>query len=274
MAAFALLLSLVIPGTGQAFYGAWHRGLAIFAALLGLHLIGAFLAATFVGFLIALGSYAAFHLFAAFDALRCARGYAPATRAGGRVLLFFTAGLGILHYGSFGALAGTQFYELPENSNQPTLRPGDVIMSARFAPARLDRGDIIVFTVPGTTSYVKRVVGLPTDRIELRGGILHVNGSPVSRRPIERPAGAQDGGSYYEETLPGGAAHAIREVSDSEFGDNTKEYVVPDGHIFVMGDNRDNSQDSRFMGPIAYDRVLGRAGYLLTEELDRLGKRL
>jgi signal peptidase I len=274
MAAFALVLSLVIPGTGQAYYGAWRRGLAIFAALLGLHVIGGFLAATFVGLVIALCAYAGFHLLAAFDALRCARGYAPATKIGGRVFLFFIAGLAVLQLLPFGALAGTELYELPENSNQPTLRPGDVVMSARFGPARLDRGDIIVFTVPNTTAYVKRVVGLPGDRIQLRGGILYVNGSPVPRRPIERPAGAQEGGSYYEETLPGASAHAIREVSDSEFGDDTKEYVVPDRHVFVMGDNRDNSQDSRFMGPIAYDRVLGRAAYLLTEDLDRLGQRL
>src|SRR5687768_13294109 len=119
MAAFAFLLSLVIPGTGQAYYGAWYRGLAIFAGLVGLHLLGGFLAATFVGFVIALCSYAGFHLFAAFDALRCARGFAPATRLGGRVFLFFIAGLAALRFLPFGALAGTELYELPANSNQP-----------------------------------------------------------------------------------------------------------------------------------------------------------
>jgi signal peptidase I len=274
MAAFAFLLSLVIPGTGQACYGAWHRGLAIFAVLLGLHVIGAFLAATFVGFAIALCAYAGFHLFAAFDALRCARGYAPASRVGGRVLLFFIAGLGILHYGSFGALAGTELYEMTANSSEPTLRRGDVVMAKRTVPTQVTRGNLILFRMPLESVYISRVIGLAGDSIRVERGILHVNGSPVARRPIAPPEGAQEGGSYYEETLPDASTHAIREVSDSEFGDNTKEYIVPDGHVFVMSDNRDNAQDSRFEGPIAYDRVLGRAEYILTEDLSRLGQPL
>lgn len=262
----------MLPGAGQAYLGAWRRGLLIFAGLLGMHVVGGFLQATYSGFLVGLGSYALVHLLAAIDAIRFARRHGFQTSGeGGRVLAFFIAGFAVLRYVPFGVVAGTELYEASSHSSQPTLRPGDAFMVKWTAPAQIARGDLIVFEAYSQTAYVNRVVGLPGDRIQVRGGILHVNGSPVTRRPIERPAGSQEGGSYYEESLPDGAVHPIREVDDDEFGDNTQEHVVPTGHVFVMGDNRDNAQDSRYMGPIAFDRVLGRASYVLSEDFDRMG---
>ena len=181
------------------------------------------------------------------------------------------AGLAILRYVPFGAVAGTELYEISANSNQPTLRPGDAVMVRRTALATLVRGDFVVYEVKSFSTFVHRIIGLPGDRIQVRGGILHINGLPVTRRPIERPAGLQEDGSYYEESLPDGAVHPIREVDDDEFGDNTQEHVVPTGHVFVMGDNRDNASDSRYMGSIALDRVLGKASYVMSEDFDRMG---
>jgi signal peptidase I len=244
----------------------------IFAGLLGMHVIGGFLQATYIGFLAALGSYALFHLLSAIDAISFARRHGFQTSGeGGRVLAFVIVGLAVLRYVPFGVVAGTELYETSSNSSQPTLRPGDSFIVKRTNPAQMARGDFIVFHMPLQTSYIDRVVGLPGDRIQVKGGVLHVNGSPVSRRSIDRPAGAQEGGRYYEETLPDGVVHAIREESDGAFGDNTQEHLVPDGHVFVMGDNRDNAQDSRYIGTIAFDHVLGKASFILSDDFDRLG---
>ncbi len=149
---------------------------------------------------------------------------------------------------------------------------------------KVKRGDLVVFEVPDTsatvrsepsgfarliqsirgqpgTIYIKRVIGLPGETIQVRQGILHINGAPVERTD---PAGEVTfiyGLPFkirqYNETLPGGRIHAIWENTDS---DSTRPFVVPDNHYFMMGDNRDNSQDSRSrIGSVPLERILGRA---------------
>lgn len=135
-----------------------------------------------------------------------------------------------------------------------------------------DRGDIVVFRYPGNTGedYVKRVIGHPGDRIEVRAGVVILNGRPVPRRRIAdyampvspnspcravRPGSARqlpDGPGAtvcayprFQETLGGRSYEVLDQVTDSD-GDNFAPIIVPEGHLFVMGDNRDDSQDSRF----------------------------
>lgn len=175
-------------------------------------------------------------------------------------------------------------FNIPSGSMMPTLLIGDYLFvskysygyskhsfpfspglfSGRVLEGQPERGDVVVFKLPSDnrTDYIKRVIGLPGDRIMVRGGILHISGIPVSREKIEGEDPQAPGGSIYLESLPNGIVHRIREVSDVEFGDNTREYEVPPGHYFVMGDNRDNSQDSRFVGPIPAENLVGRAEIL------------
>lgn len=183
-------------------------------------------------------------------------------------------------------------FNIPSASMYPTLLEGDYLFVSKFSygysryslPFSLplisgriffsepERGDVAVFKRPtdNKTDYIKRIVGLPGDRIQVMNGILHVNGEPVGRVRTEDFIDENRYGEFsrriqYEETLPNGVKHRILEISDRRPMDNTEIYTVPEGHYFGMGDNRDQSQDSRFIhhvGFIPRENLVGRAEFL------------
>lgn len=144
------------------------------------------------------------------------------------------------------------------------LVPGD-----RVAFETPERGDVAVFKLPsdGRTDYIKRIIGLPGDTIQVKGGVLHINGEAVVRKRLGEFVYQDTNGVYhntmrYEETLPNGKVHELIEETDSYPADNTPLYSVPEGHYFAMGDNRDNSRDSRYLmdvGFIPRENLVGRA---------------
>jgi signal peptidase I len=166
-------------------------------------------------------------------------------------------------------------FNTPAGSGVPNLIVGDyffVSKRAYGAGRPPQRGDIAVFKLPrdGETDYVKRVVGLPGERIQMIGGILHIDGVPVKLEPVELPVafheGEYEGLSYYRETLPNGRSYVIANDQDNGDADNTEEFVVPAGHYFMMVDNRDNSLDSRFprefgVGLVPVESFVGRFAF-------------
>jgi signal peptidase I len=190
-----------------------------------------------------------------------------------------------------GAIA-EPFY-VPSGSMEPTLLIGDALLASKFPygysasslPIQITlpetgrvlggtpkRGDVVVFRWPGDRSqaWVKRVVGLPGDRIQMRQGQLFINDHAAELKPdgigeAEDDNGGSEPAHRYVETLPGGVSHEIYKLFDNGRLDNTPEVTVPQGRLFVMGDNRDNSADSRVplreggVGLLPMDDLIGRA---------------
>jgi signal peptidase I len=149
-----------------------------------------------------------------------------------------------------------QPFSSPSASGEPNLMIGDYFFVSKTAYGRHppERGDIAVFKTSEGIDYVKRVIGLPGERIQMRGGVLFIDGTAVKMEPAELPEAfhTHDNETFFRETLPNGRSHVVANTDNDATGDNTEEFAVPDGHYFMMGDNRDNSLDSRFDGPVGF----------------------
>ena len=196
-----------------------------------------------------------------------------------------------------------QPFNIPSSSMYPTLKVGDYIFVSKLSygygkysfnfglgfgektfisccpidfPGRKvfaelpERGDVAVFKLPTNTEidYIKRVIGLPGDRIQMKEGVLHINDVAVPKSRIEDYVDSDEGGGsgrpipQYLETLPNGVTYRVLDEVEFGAGDTTDVYVVPEGHYFMMGDNRDNSQDSRYLDAVGYvpvENFVGRA---------------
>ena len=177
-----------------------------------------------------------------------------------------------------------QPFNIPSSSLAPNYMVGDYVLASKWRygysrhsfPLGLlqfdgrvighapERGDVAVFKLPTDTGvdYVKRVIGLPGDRIQMIHGVLQINGAPVKLEPVQLPDMFTDGGrlTFQRETLPNGRSYVIANEMDGGPADDTEEYTIPEGHYFMMGDNRDNSQDSRFadaVGMVPEENLIG-----------------
>lgn len=183
-------------------------------------------------------------------------------------------------------------FNIPSGSMLPTLEIGDYLFvykpeygysrhSFPFSLAPIEgrvwedppaRGDVVVFKLPTNTSidYIKRLVGLPGERIQVKAGRLYINGEMIPREFVAKHNAVDKMGggaemTEYIETLPGGITHRIYEETDDRPLDDTDEFIVPEGHYFFMGDNRDNSQDSRvssMVGFVPFENLVGRADFV------------
>jgi signal peptidase I len=184
-------------------------------------------------------------------------------------------------------------YYVPSGSMEPTIQIGDELLASKFAygysrysvpfgigpssQTRLlqrlpERGDVIIFILPRDPSqvFVKRVVGLPGDRLVMHEGRLWINGQKLALQPdgmgrVEEEDGAMVSEPRFVETMPGGRRHLIFKTQWDGPLDNTQVFVVPKDHLFMMGDNRDNSLDSRVaptdggVGFVPIENLIGRA---------------
>jgi signal peptidase I len=180
-------------------------------------------------------------------------------------------------------------FNIPSGSMKATLLVGDYLFVSKYSygyshyslplspplfSGRLlvlskpQRGDIVVFRLPrdDTTDYIKRVIGLPGDTIQMVDGVLHINGQPVKRERIGDFIDMDEGGlamhvRRWRETLPNGVSYTTLDLPYNLQSDNTAVYHVPPGDYFMMGDNRHNSTDSRYpqVGYVPFENIIGRA---------------
>ena len=183
-----------------------------------------------------------------------------------------------------------QPFNIPSGSMKSTLLVGDYlfvsklsygysrysfpfginVFSGRIFASEPKRGDVVVFKLPrdNSTDYIKRLVGLPGDEIQMRGGVLYINGTAVPKRRVGDFVTREDDGpprriAQYEETLPNGVKYNVLDSEPNGTLDNTGVFKVPAKHYFMMGDNRDNSSDSRAqwsgVGYVPEENLVGRA---------------
>ena len=181
-------------------------------------------------------------------------------------------------------------FNIPSGSMKPNLLVGDFIFVSKYSygfskhslpfsipliPGKIfsnipERGDVVVFKTPenNRTDYIKRVIGLPGDKIEIKNGIIFINGSEILRKKLNDFIDTDNKTSnkrvrMYSEYFFNKEID-ILDITDNGIADNTQLFSVPENHFFVMGDNRDNSQDSRFqtVGFVPFENIVGKARFI------------
>lgn len=189
-------------------------------------------------------------------------------------------------------------FRIPSGSMYPTLRVGDYLFVTKYAygysrysfpggfpifDGRIwytepQRGDVVVFRFPKNprTDFIKRIIGLSGDKIQVKEGRLYINGTVVQREEdgryvVDEYVAAPEFYHQYTEMLPEGLQHRILELSDDErIVDNTDEFIVPEDSFFVMGDNRDRSDDSRIsVGFVSKEYLVGKAKFIFFSHNDK-----
>ena len=182
-------------------------------------------------------------------------------------------------------------FNIPSGSMKPNLLVGDFIFVSKYSygfskhslpfsipliPEKIfsntpERGDVVVFKTPenNRTDYIKRIIGLPGDKIEIKNGIIFLNESEILRKKLNDFIDTDNNTSnkrvrMYKEYFFNKEINVL-DITDNGIADNTQLFNVPENHFFVMGDNRDNSQDSRFIstvGFIPYENLVGKAQFI------------
>jgi signal peptidase I len=288
---WAIVLSFLGPGAGQIYAGRWRRGVTFAVVYIAILSVATVVTQIIPPSPIAFAIFVPLFLVSLFglllwviiDSVRLIRG--ASTKSGRPWTHSITLFVLVWQTLAFGFVSLRPFawrpYVIPSTSNEPTILVGDQLYADGRPAGRVPhRGDVMIFLYPRdkTVSYIKRVIGLPGDTVQLKAGRLYINEKLVPRDMARNyditdqdnmPARVRE----YRESLPGGPQYNILKYSDNAHFDvasevdpnNTKQYKVPPGTIFVLGDNRDNSSDSRFLNDVGYvplENIVGRATML------------
>jgi len=256
----AIAFCLLGTGMGQVVMGYPLRGAMWYAS--ELLLLGAFVGSIATG-----ASSLAWPLFGLIVGLRLAAtvntARIPVPAPAPRKLILAPAVIGLYVVGLIGGAVLIQFvraYRMPTPSMYPSLEVGDHFLSSHILD-KPQRGQVIVFRYPPdpTKSYVQRIIGMPGDTVEIRRGDLILNGNRVDKQPLRDRCGTLEMDcNLWQETIEGNSYKIAIVEEDSLADPSSHEFgpvIVPDGELFVLGDNRDNSADSRYWGFLPIELV-------------------
>ena len=265
----AFLLSLFFPGLGQIYNGQPKKGVVFFGLIFILSLFFWLrLLYSFYGLLSFIIIHIALVIYIIIDAVKNAKRqkeYVLKPYNTWYYYLLIAIGMWVItHLYNIKTIVGIQNFKIPTFSNCPTLQTGDLLMAdmKAYKNSEPEYGDIVVFKDPDEKFNTFRVVGLPNDNIELNDNIVTVNGKQAKATFVTETTCNNEPVSEFEEELPNGHKHLIYKSSQPK-GTITsiKNIVVPPENYFLLGDNRDNANDSRYRGSVSKDRIKGRIIY-------------
>jgi len=305
----AALLSFFWPGLGQLYNGEARRAIRYFALLIAFYGLVAILLrvldapiAFLAGGAVLVVAALALAFGSAIDAFRGARRVEAVVIGRYQRLWVYLGIVALMGVAQWGLDDGARFhggcaadvprefthtYQFLSGSMRPTLSPGETVIVETSYFCRNDprRGDLAVFLLPTPNSpvFIRRIIGLPGDRVQLREGRIYINGEPVAQEWLESGIATDEKGEEvhrgrFVENFPGGARYVV-EIADLESKfENTAEVAVPEGSYFVLGDARDNSRDSRMTGDFGFiprALVVDRPVYIIwSDDWNRIGLRL
>ncbi|MBX7224985.1 MAG: signal peptidase I [Chitinophagales bacterium] len=265
----AFLLSLLTPGLGQIYNGQPNKAAWFLFFLLSIPMIFNFAkgTTTFYGLVVFIVYVVSWKIFIIIDAIRNAnrqKNFIP--KSYNTWYYHLLIAIGILAIIAISNIPNrTKPFRIPTTTNHPTIIEGDKVIAdlKAYKNSQPNYGDVIVYTKPDGFLYISRVVGLPKDSISVVDNIVNINGVPCHSTFIKKTFSDNMPMKIYEEELPNGHKHLLLKINQPFESDkaNAAMVVVPKDAYYILGDNRDNSLDSRYIGFITKDKIKGRVLY-------------
>jgi signal peptidase I len=286
----AFLLSIVTAGLGQVYNGQLLKGILGLGGLLGLLLFSTVVGLThsFIGFVVHTTIFFSTYVFVLGEAVVTAARQVKMDKRPAHTWRSYLAGLAMLSVTVFvlsgsvpDKIPGVRAYKMAADSMSPTLVSEDrIVADMRYYRSHApQRGDLIVFQIPylERTAYIKRVIGLPGDRVKIVDQQVYVNGQRINEPYIiHDPSAPYDSFAY---DFPPQSPEYLQASMQPEWANEIFKYIhdgeltIPPDKYFAMGDNREHSWDSRYWGPVARDRIFGKALYIYwSKDKSRIGK--
>lgn len=265
----AFFLALLGPGFGQIYNGQIKKGIIFLLIELLIPIFYGFtkLGVFFVGFISILVLSFSYRIYLIYDATTNAKKLKTFTpKPCNTWYYFFGIIIGIyiiLYFYDANSIAGVKSFKIPTTSNEPTIKVGDKVIADlnAFNNVKPNYGDIVIFQKKDSLHpWIYRIVGLPNDKIEIQNNFLIINGKKCKTSFIQETKSEEFDVREYEEELPNGHKHKIYTFK-KPFGDNENEeyeIIIPKKSYYLMGDNRDNAMDSRYIGVLEEDEIKGK----------------
>ena len=281
---YATVLAYLAPGLGHVYYGQAKLGFGIIGLLIVFQYLFFFewMNSSALPYLVLLLLIISLLLFDLIGTIVKLKKYGERKSGASNSVIFYFLLLALSTTSSI--FRPFETFSIPSGAMSPTVRIGDYITAQRYVSDKIERGDLIVFMYPKDEAiqYIKRVVAMPGETIEVKDKVIYINGSEVALKAIDDfdkegmvHSRFHDFPLKLYETKTGNIKHFVMLNQENTYSLNYGPKKIPEGHYFVMGDNRDFSSDSRFWGTVPKENVLGKAkAVYFNRSLDKLSQRI